>query len=83
MALQRRSAVTGEPAGRINRLFADILQDCARFLRSRHLTDIACDIGQGYLFGKPMPEQDMLRVVIEARADKASSVDPGTRAPAA
>jgi EAL domain-containing protein (putative c-di-GMP-specific phosphodiesterase class I) len=34
---------------------------------AQHLTDIGCDIGQGYLFGRPMPEQDMLRVVTGTR----------------
>jgi EAL domain-containing protein (putative c-di-GMP-specific phosphodiesterase class I) len=35
---------------------------------AQHLQDIGCDIGQGYLFGKPMPEQELLRLVTRTHA---------------
>ena len=40
----------------------------------RKLAEIGCDSGQGYLFAKPMTEQELMAMVMAARAKPATSV---------
>jgi EAL domain-containing protein (putative c-di-GMP-specific phosphodiesterase class I) len=35
---------------------------------SQKLAELGCDLGQGYLLGKPMTEQELMAMVTAARA---------------